>query len=924
LSQNVFEDVSQDLRRVLESQGITSPTRPQSEAIPVVRSGKNMLLVAPTGIGKTEAAMIPIMDAILRDRPGPICALYITPLRALNRDMLARLDEWGTELGISVAVRHGDTPQSVRQRLSKHPPEVLITTPETLQIMLLGKNLRQGLRNVRWVIVDEVHELASGDRGAQLTMALERMAEITESEFQRIGLSATVGDPAEVARFLGGVGRHVEIVDVQVPKGLDIRVEKPGTAKVPDNLRLAGVEEEIMGALARCRKLVEDHTSTLFFVNTRRTGEYISALFHLLDQDFKIGVHHGSLSKEVRIETEERFKAREIRALICTSSLELGIDVGHADFTIQYNSPRQATRLVQRIGRAGHGHDRVSIGSIIALEADDIVESCVLARRAMAGELEELVVRKDPMAVLANQIVAMSMEKRRTVREIRTLVARAYPFRDLAEAEFKRLMDQLVSLHLIWLDRETGTVSRKRKGFGYFYTNISMIPDERTYAVRDITTRKIVGVLDESFVISDIAPGTPFVVKGRPWITVELRESEILVEPTDASVDIPRWVGEEIPVPYEVAQEVGRLREKTDPSGYPVDEDSFQHFSDHVRSQEQAGAPVATHDSVVIESFPEGAIIHACFGSKVNETIGRLVSSLVSARVGSSVGIRTDPYRIVLELPVPMKGESVRELLLSIDPGQVEPILRIVLRNSQYIKWHLVHTARKFGAIERDVDPQRINIKRLVEVFADTPLFEETLDRVIWNTMDLERTEMILNRIRDGSISVATHKGLTPFGKAGLDRSRDFMSPLRADRQILLALKRRLENETVRQFCLNCDMSFRRKVADIPDTITCENCGGRMVAILGKWDREAHELLKTRRSRKGLSGNERKTLSRIKKIANLVLTHGRRAALVLAGRGIGHETAGRILRKIYDSEEELLKEILEAEIHYAKTKRFWD
>ncbi|HYU07382.1 MAG TPA: DEAD/DEAH box helicase, partial [Thermoplasmata archaeon] len=327
--------------RILEAVralGIESFTEPQEKAIPRIRSGANVLLVAPTGIGKTEAALLPVLDHIVREAPEPTSCLYITPLRALNRDMLRRMTFFAERLGVRVAVRHGDTSPQERAAITRQPPDILITTPETFQILFTGRRLREHLRSIRWVVVDEIHELASDERGAQLAVGLERLRDLVGHEFQRIGLSATVGSPEEVAAFLGGVGRDVEVIRVRIPKGLRIRVEMPapskGDTEISERLR---VQVGQATALRRCYELIKEHASTLFFVNTRDTAEFLSSRLAAWYQDPTIGVHHGSLSKDVRVQMEDDFKAGTLRALVCTSSLELGIDVGGADFVLQYN-----------------------------------------------------------------------------------------------------------------------------------------------------------------------------------------------------------------------------------------------------------------------------------------------------------------------------------------------------------------------------------------------------------------------------------------------------------------------------------------------------------------------------------------------------------------------------------------------------------
>ncbi|MCK4333098.1 MAG: DEAD/DEAH box helicase, partial [Thermoplasmatales archaeon] len=399
---SAFDLLSPRIRNILLSKKIEKPTEPQSKSILPILRGENVLLIAPTGLGKTESALLPIFHNFLKKqstrkqekKEKGISILYITPLRALNRDMLRRTFGWGEELGINVAVRHGDTPKNERVKQSRNPPDMLITTPETFQILFTGKRLRKHLNTVRWVVVDEVHELACDERGFQLAVGLERLNELTKQaghDFQRIGLSATVGVPDEVARFLGGKEkeefRDVTILEVDVTKHIDIRVELPSVKK--NDYAFANrfsIEPISFASLRRCKEIIDNHISTLLFINTRDGAEIIASRFHMWQDDMQIGVHHGSLSKSARIESENDFKSGKLKSLICTSSLELGIDVGNTDFVIQYNSPREVTRIVQRVGRSGHKVGMTSKGLILSSNPEDLAESLVIARKALAGE----------------------------------------------------------------------------------------------------------------------------------------------------------------------------------------------------------------------------------------------------------------------------------------------------------------------------------------------------------------------------------------------------------------------------------------------------------------------------------------------------------------------------------------------------------
>ena len=902
--------------KALEKLGIREFTEPQLKAIPPIMEGKNVLLVAPTGLGKTEAAMLPVLHRIIHDRPKPISTLYITPLRSLNRDMLRRMTFFAEELGIRVAVRHGDTTAQERVALSRNPPDILITTPETFQVLFTGSKLRQQLKQVRWVVVDEVHELADDERGGQLAIGLERLVALAGTQFQRIGLSATVGTPEEAARFLAGAENEVEVVKVPVEKDLVIDVEFPESseadAKIAEELHIQPV---LATALRRCNELVHEHTSTLLFVNTRDTAEFLSSRTILAFPGSPIGVHHGSLSREVRIQMEDDFKAERLKGLVCTSSLELGIDIGSADFTLQFNSPRQVTRLVQRVGRSGHGVGRTSVGRLMVTSEDDLAEAMVIARRALAGELEPLRVRESNFSVLANQIIAMTMTQSSVdPDEAFRIVRRSYPFKDLKRGDFDALVSQLAELRRIWF--RDGRIGRSRGSTTYFDENISMIPDVRTYRVVDISSRREIGTLDEWFVAESAKLGGTFVMKGAAWRFVDFKGEEILVEPVRDIGDVPSWIGEELPVPLEVAMEVGRLRRERDLGSYPVNENGKATLLKYL--DEQGDSPLPSDGLVTIEADRDIIVVNACFGTKVNETLGQLLTALLSARYGQSVGLSSDPYRIILEVPRPVQPEMIKTILMPEDPSALEPLLRVILRNSPYLRWSFIHVAKKFGALRRDVDWEAVNIQRLLKVFDHTPLLEEVFAKVFWERLDIDGTRAVLERIKSGEIQIVISK-LSPIGKAGLRPSMLLIAPARADHATLLALKKRLDDSLVVLLCMNCKTIWRSRVGGLEEKLRCPSCSGLMIVALRPYERALAERFKEGEDE--VSEPERRKLLMV---ASLVAAHGKKAVMSLAARGVGPETAARILRGLHETEDEFLRSVLAAEVNYARTKRFWD
>ncbi len=945
---NAFLLLDDQIRAKLEEDRIFEPTKPQEEAIPAILSNENVLLIAPTGTGKTEAASLPIFHQILSSEIKGTKAVYITPLRALNRDMLRRFLEWGEKLHISVAVRHGDTSQADRRKQALKPPDLLITTPETLQIMLTGKLLRKNLSTVRTVVVDEVHEMASTKRGSQLAVLLERLAQLA-GDFQRIGLSATVGSPQVVASLLVGTNRSCKIIQTDVERASDFRVVSPSPSR-GDYAMASTLEcDPRLAAQIRFIRETVHNKKCLIFVNTRQAAEVLGSRFRQLGEP--VGVHHGSLSVETRVEAEEAFKAGDLRGLICTSSMELGIDIGDVDHVIQYSSPRAVARLLQRVGRSGHKIGLVSSGTIIATSADDVAEGCAIARGAAAGELEAILIHEKPTDVLANQIVGLEMDFGDIDREtVHRIVTRAYPFRDLGKEEMDGVITQMVEHRLAWPDGDI--LQRTRKAREYYIENLSMIPDEKRYNVYDIVGRRSVGTLDEAFVISFAQPGATFVTKGEIWEITEIADNEIKVVPIHRSGEIPSWTGEEIPVPFAIAQEVGSMRreilqilERAGGEGnegsadeasagsasdravamlqrkYPLEDVAAAELVDLIQKQMEKRLPVPDESHIVVESGGEGAIINACFGHKTNDTLGRIITAILSARFGSNVALQIDPYRIELTLPRVLLAEEIKKLLMELDPTYVEPILEMTLKNTTLLRWKMVHVARKFGAFSRDVDYQRVSMAKLLAVFEGTPMYREALREIYHDRLDIERAKWVLQRIQDGSIEIIASSP-SPIGTSGRGGGRDVTSPEHADAAVIDLLKNRIMNDRVLLFCVNCKKwKSMRQVERVPEQPECPLCGSRMVAALKPWEEEEIKIVKKPEKKK--TAEDKRRTKRVFRNANLVLSYGKTAAIALASRGLGPDTAARVVGKMQSDELEFYRDILKAEREYARTKRFW-
>ena len=929
---NAFCQLKECIGEMLVEQRMIEPTLPQELAIPEILDGNDILLIAPTGTGKTEAAVLPIFDRILAGERSRIQAVYITPLRALNRDMLRRLQEWGERLDIRIAVRHGDTSKSDRRRQSLRPPDLLITTPETLQVMLTGKRLRANLSNVKVVVVDEVHELASSKRGSHLAILLERLVEIA-GDFQRVGLSATVGSPDIVAKFLVGTNRSYKVIQADVERISDFLVISP--QPIGSDYELAGRLEcdPMLAAQIRWIREKVRERKCLIFVNTRQAAEVLGSRLNQLGEP--IGIHHGSLSVEARIEAEENFKSGKLRGLICTSSMELGLDIGDVEHVIQYSSPREVSRLLQRVGRAGHKIGQKASGTIIATCPDDIAEACAISRRSAMHELERIEIHEKAADVIANQLVALELDFGTiSLQYAHQILIRAYPFRDLTIEELENIALQMSDHRLTRM--QNGTLQRTRRAREYLYENISMIPDEKRYNVYDIVGRKSVGTLDEAFVVSFANPGATFVTKGEIWEITEIDEGEIKVVPIQRSGEIPSWTGEEIPVPFEVAQEVGRIRNKicnAIESGdgqeglrfllanYPIDPAAASELLDLIKRQIENNFPVPDDILLMAEGDGTKSIINACLGHKTNDTIGRVLAAMLSAKLGSSVALEIDPYRIELILPKNFLAEEIVRMLIELDPDHIQPILEMTLKNTSLLRWKMVHVARKFGALSKDVDYQKLSMTKLLGVFEGTPLYREALREIYQDRLDLKNARETLRELRSGKISIIT-SSYSPIGSSGRGGGRDVTSPDRPDAAVIGLLKSRIMNDRVILFCVNCKRwKSLRMVSRVPEQPECPLCSSRMIAALKPWEEE--EIKVVRKPEKNKNVEDRRRTKRVFRNANLVLSYGRTAAIALASRGLGPETAARVVGKLQKDEQEFYRDIMKAEREYARTKRFW-
>ena len=940
---SAFESLAPTVRGFLAETGIRDPTPPQAQAWPLVARGEDVLVVAPTGSGKTEAALLPLLSRLVSEGHEGISLLYVTPMRALNRDMLKRLQIWCGRLGLSVDIRHGDTPQAQRTRQSAHPPDVMVTTPETLQAILPGRRMRENLSHLKAVVVDELHNLVESKRGVQLCVGLQRLRKVSPG-FQLVALSATVGTPEVAARFLFGEGKRT-IVRAEAPKEFTYAIEYP----VPDPSTQSAAKEtysapDLAARLSRINSLIESHTSTLIFVNSRTVAEMLGEKLARLRKD--VGVHHGSLPREERERVEQAFKAGTLRALVCTSTLELGIDVGSVDLVVQYMSPRQVTSLVQRVGRSGHRLGRVSKGVLVTVSADDILESSASIISAAEGRIEPTRPYSNSLDVLAHQIAGYlmdfeAMDTGRMIGEIR----KAAPFSGLTEDAFMRTAAYLAELRKLRFDGKT--LSRTRLTREYYYENLSMIPDETRYIVVDVSSNETVGILGEEFVLLRAKVGVHFVIKGKVWQVEQISEDrKIYVTPVeDPLAAVPGWDGEMLPIPYELAVQTGRLRR--DISGaldrgdeavqeverkIPGDAAARALVVDEIAEHKKMGAPVPSDRLVLFEGFGKYLIVHLCFGESVNRTFAYVFEEILSRR-GLVRVWWLDGYRLLIELTTDTEELDLKALaqeLMGLTPEELERTYAVAAQRNFPFPSRVKFVAERFGALKRGKLIAHPNLCSLPTRFEKTPIFEEALQETGRDLIDMDRGKQILTAVASGGISVDTFQAgerPTPIAYNLLYRYLEVPEAVAPDslgKSSYQRMKASIFGTEVSLLCVRCGADQgETTIGDLPEEPKCGTCGSGLLVPCYWGTAKLSELLRRREEKTPLSEEERAELSRARRGADLVLSYGKKAVVALTVYGIGPQTASRILAEMHDDEETFYRDLLEAKIRFVTTRQFW-
>ncbi|WP_028062847.1 DEAD/DEAH box helicase [Solirubrobacter soli] len=827
-----------------------APTAAQEQAWPAIATGEHVLISAPTGSGKTLAAFLYGLDRfVAKPTHEQTRLVYVSPLKALSYDveknLRAPLRGIGAEL--NVAIRTGDTPQKERRDMVKHPPDVLITTPESLYLMLTS-GAREIFEGTETVILDEIHAVAQTKRGAHLAITLERLVEQAGRDVQRVGLSATQNPLEEVGRFMVGPKRRVTVVDTGVRKPLDLKIHVPVESMVePEQMDLeldpfAGGEatrKSIWPAIyPELLKLVKEHRSTLIFVNNRRAAERLALRLNELAEEPLARAHHGSLAREERLVVEEQLKAGELPCLVATSSLELGIDMGAVDLVLQVESPKSVTAGLQRIGRAGHNVGDTSKGRIFPKFRADLLECAVVAQRMREGLIETTVVPRNPLDVLAQQIVAMAASAEDEVLSVDVLaamLARTYTYSELSRQQLENVLDMLDGRYpseefgelrprIVW-DRVAGTIRARKGSRALAITNAGTIPDRGLFSV-NLPDGRRVGELDEEMVYEARA-GQVFLLGASSWRIEEITRDRVIVTPAPGVPGaVPFWKGDGLGRPRELGEAIGAFArwaveqdKETLADGYDLDPKAASNLLEYLREQQEATRVIPSDRTIVIERFrdeigdwrvcvlsPFGGRVHAAWGLALSARI-REVYGLESDAIWSDDGI-------IVHLPD--ADEAPGEELVMIEPDELEDLVVGELGGSALFGARFRENAGRALLIPRAYPgrrtplwQQRLKSQSLLEVarrYAQFPIVLETYREVLRDVLDLPGLHELLTKLHRRELSLVEVETQTasPFASSLLfDYVATYMyegdQPNAERRAAALALDRELLRELLGQ-----------------------------------------------------------------------------------------------------------------------------
>jgi len=903
------------ISKKFKSIGFESLTEIQKQAIPEILEEKNCLIIAPTGSGKTECATIPVFSKLrTRKIPNKIKALYITPLRALNRDVFKRIINYAEKENLKIEIRHGDTSQTNRRRITDNPPDILITTPETLVNLLSQKKHLDALSDLEWVIVDEVHELLASERGSQLSISLERLQINSKNEIHRIGLSATVGNPEEAGRFLVGSERKFQLLHDTSLRNYDV-----------DVVFVDGIMDDVASKIIEYVKKQQITSPVLLFTNSRGESERLSSILKQ-KTSLNVELHHGSLSRQVREETEEILREGKSGIVVCTSSLELGLDIGSVELVIHYGSPRQVSKFMQRIGRSKHNRGDSARGLIITESADDEFEIQAIIERIKEGSIEEQKIHYGSLDVLAHHLVGLSMQVGNVpIESALKLTKRAYPFQNITFEEFFDVLEILVLRELIILN-EDKTQYKKNSAFfatKYHFQNLSTIPDILKFKVIDTIENKFIGTLDQRFV-GDLDKDEIFVLRGSQWriLNIDEKSFKVNVLPIRSSqeIPIPKWEGVNIPVDFKTANKVGNFRTK-------VSNGSLKMMNNIISNLTFSKIP--NEKTIVIEShrLPQKSvlILHSCFGTKINSTLKVILETLLDASLASRVKSSSDSYRILLSVESKFTKKHITDVFTS--DFDINEIMSVALKGKNDVTWKTFCVGKKFGFYDRNDVYVKNEIRYDFERNIDTPLVKEAFRELFHEKFDLEGAQKIIESIKQNKIEIEWID-VDKFSKLAepvLDQTvMSYTNPANIDKEMLLKVRKRLLETKQRLICVRCGLWQQVMTPNETCSFRCKYCKGQQITCTYEYDHELVKTIQKKQQGKRLTSDENKNFKKAWKVSSLLSSFGKTALIVMAGHGVGPDTAARILKNsLEDDDDYLIKQIIVAEKTYTLTRGFW-
>lgn len=907
--------------------------------VEVTKKNKSVIVVAPTGTGKTEAAVFPVMNLIYKHSLPPVAALYISPLRALNRDLEQRLKRIGKCFGVSVALRHGDTPESRRRLIVSNPPHLLITTPETLSYLMINNTMSRHLENLHYVIIDEFRDLLESKRGLLLLLNLYLLEKIIGRRLVKIALTATLSDEETAKKMLAfSPGEEVVIVRDHSTKEKEITITLPPCNKVCEELVKKGIEPELAARISYILEVLEKHRGTLIFTNTRSIAEKLGVLLDRASEELglthlKVGVHHGSLSKKHRIDVEDGFRRGEIRGLIATSSMELGIDIGNIDYVIQYMSPRQAVRLEQRIGRSGHRLYGKSRGSIVVTDnLFQIMESIVTAKRSIHNDLEKEEIIPKPLDVLAYALVIHTiMNKETDLSEFYGKITQYHLYRDLYMDEYKKTIEYLDYARILRIKDGKAYPTRKSRLYIYLHT---MIPDTRDIPVIEASTRRKIGVLSEEYVVLNINIDDIIVLGGKPWrvLAYDEIEGKLYVEEPELRGDtlvIPHWEGENIPVDYETAVFVGDILGKIKvenclaEENLHIDANTREYIEKHVSILDPPPPKTITiyydekHRLVYVVNYG---------GTKLNRLLRDLIRYMLKIRFSIEPYTYSTPYSIIIANKDGFMNRQIAEYIASIIENMenfLEPrIIRKIARSEGTLHWRIYQVAQRFGAI--NIRDKGIRITRhLLDSYADTVIGDEAFKEVLIKDYDIEKAEHLAHMIRTRRVKVvlSTHsriellRALIGYSEKPLPPGS---KPIDEEKYLKKLLSRR-----IKLICIKCGYIVEGTVKELLDLgeYRCPKCRHKTLAPIKRdGSREREIILKFNKGMK-LRSDEKRILEDLRKRAMLLLRFGGLALEIFASMGVGTSEAIRIINQVRKGGS-LAEELYKSEVKYLRIKKY--